>query len=127
MRRVVINAKDFSKELLEIHIPKPEELYVIAFGIKGETQLIQTTSESEPDHPNNNQQDNIQNGKDTQNRNHQQDNTLEKNQNSDNNQNKEQQTRRTHAIRKMTTKQQQKTQTTGYTKYQQIKECLTQT
>ena len=66
-------------------------------------QLIQTTSESEPDHPNNNQQDNIwngqdtnniRNGKDTQNRNHQQKNiaTLEKkNQTSDNKKHNEQQ------------------------------------
>ena len=93
--RVVINAKDFRKELLEIHIPKLEELYGITFDIKGATQLIQTTSESEPDHPNNNQQDNIRNGQDisniTQNKNHQQNNTLEKNQISDNNKHNEQQ------------------------------------
>ena len=82
--RVVINAKDFRKELLEIHIPKLEELYGITFDIKGATQLIQTTSESEPDHSNNNHQDNIRNGKDTnkirngkdtENKNHQQNNT----------------------------------------------------
>ena len=81
--RVVINAKDFRKELLEIHIPKLEELYGITFDIKGATQLIQTTSESEPDHSNNNHQDNIRNGKDTnkirngkdtENKNHQQNN-----------------------------------------------------
>ena len=48
--RVVINAKDFRKELLEIHIPKLEEFYGITFDIKGATQLIQTTSGSEPDH-----------------------------------------------------------------------------
>ena len=92
--RVVINAKDFRKELLEIHIPKLEELYGITFDIKGATQLIKKTSGSEPDHSNNNQQDNIRNGqdtnnirngKDTQNKNHQQNNTLEKNQTSDNN------------------------------------------
>ena len=97
--RVVINAKDFRKELLEIHTPKLEKLYGITFDIKGATQLIQTTSESEPDHPNNNQQDNIRNGqdtsnirngKDTQNKNHQQNNTLEKNQTSDNNEHNEQ-------------------------------------
>ena len=98
--RVVINAKDFRKELLEIHIPKLEKLYGITFDIKGATELIETTSESEPDHPNNNQQDNIRNGqdtsnirngKDTQNKNHQQNNTLEKNQTSDNNEHNEQQ------------------------------------
>ena len=98
--RVVINAKDFRKELLEIHIPKLEELYGTTFDIKGATQLIQTTSENEPDHPNDNQQDNIRNGqdtnnirngKDTQNKNHQQNNTLEKNQTSDNNEHNEQQ------------------------------------
>ena len=97
--KVVINAKDFRKKLLEIHIPKLEELYGITFDVKGATQLIQTTSESEPDHPNNNQQDNIRNGqdtsnirngKDTQNKNHQQNNTLEKNQTSDNNEHNEQ-------------------------------------
>ena len=53
--RVVINAKDFRKELLEINIPKLEELYGIAFVIKGAAHLTQTTSESEPDHSNNNQ------------------------------------------------------------------------
>ena len=98
--RVVINAKDFRKELLEIHIPKLEELYGTTFDIKGATPLIQTTSESEPDHPNDNQQDNIRNGqdtnnirngKDTQNKNHQQNNTLGKNQTSDNNKHNEQQ------------------------------------
>ena len=98
--RVVINAKDFRKELLEIHIPKLEELYGITFDIKGATQLIKKTSGSEPDHSNNNQQDNIRNGqdtnnirngKDTQNKNHQQNNTLEKNQTSDNNEHNEQQ------------------------------------
>ena len=98
--RVVINAKDFRKELLEIHIPKLEELYGITFDIKGTTQLIQTTSGSEPDHWNNNQQDNIRNGqdtinirygKDTQNKDHQQNNTLGKNQTSDNNKYNEQQ------------------------------------
>ena len=47
--RVVVNAKDFRKELLEIHIPKLEELYGITFDIEGATQLIQTTSGSEPD------------------------------------------------------------------------------
>ena len=57
--RVVINATDFRKELLEIHIAQLEELYDITFDIKGATQLIQTILESEPDHPNNNQQDNI--------------------------------------------------------------------
>ena len=57
--KFVINAKDFRKELLEIHIPKLEELYGITFHIKGATQLIQTTSESEPDHPNNNQQNSM--------------------------------------------------------------------
>ena len=80
--------------MLEIHIPKLEELCGITFDIKGATQLIQTTSESEPGHSNNNQQDNIRNGqdtnnirngKDTQNKNHQQNNTLEKNQTSGNN------------------------------------------
>ena len=65
--RVVINAKDFRKELLEIHIPKLEELYGTTFDIKGGTQLIQTTSESEPDHSNNNQQDNKRNWQDTNN------------------------------------------------------------
>ena len=98
--RVVINAKDFRKELLEIHIPKLEELYGITFDIKGATQLIKKTSGSEPDHSNNNQQDNIRNGqdtnnirngKDTQNKNHQQNNTLGKNQTSDNNKHNEQQ------------------------------------
>ena len=98
--RVVINAKDFRKELLEIHIPKLEELYGITFDIEGATQLIQTTSGSEPDRSNNNQQDNIRNGqdtnnirngKDTQNKNHQQNNTLGKNQTSDNNKHNEQQ------------------------------------
>ena len=98
--RVVINAKDFRKELLEIHIPKLEELYGTTFDIKGGTQLIQTTSESEPDHSNNNQQDNkrnwqdtnnIRNETDTQNKNHQQNNALEKNQTSDNNEHNEQQ------------------------------------
>ena len=90
--RVVINAKDFRKELLEIHIPKLEELYGITFDIKVATQLIQTTSESEPDHPNNNQQstNNIRNGKDTQNKNHQQSNTLNT-QTSGNNKHNEQQ------------------------------------
>ena len=97
--RVVINAKGFRKELLEIHIPKLEELYGTIFDIKGGTQLIQTT-ESEPDHSNNNQQDNIRNWQDTsnirnetdtQNKNHQQYNTLEKNQTSDNNEHNEQQ------------------------------------
>ena len=92
--RVVINAKDFRKELLEIHIPKLEELYGITFDIKGATQLIQTTSGSEPDHSNN-QQDNIRNGqdtsnirnrKDTRNKNHQQNNTLGKYPTSDNEQ-----------------------------------------
>ena len=79
---VVINAKDFRKELLEIHIPKLEELYGITFDIKGATQLIQTTSESEPDDSSNNHQvgngkdtNNIRNGKDTQNKNRQQNNT----------------------------------------------------
>ena len=61
--------------------------------------MIQTASESEPDHPNNNQQDNIRNrqdtnnirnGKDTQNKNHQQSNTLEKNQTSDNSEHNDQ-------------------------------------
>ena len=65
--RVVINAKDFRKEMLEIHIPKLEELCGITFDIKGATQLIQTTSESEPGHSSNNQQDNIRNGQDTNN------------------------------------------------------------
>ena len=82
--RVVINTKDFRKELLEIHIPKLEELYDITFDIKGAIQLIQRTSESEPDWPNNNQQDiwngqdtnNVWNGKDTQNKNHQQNNAF---------------------------------------------------
>ena len=60
-RRVVINVKDFRKELLEIQIPKLEELYDIPFDIKEATQFIQTT-ESEPDHPNNNPQDNMRNG-----------------------------------------------------------------
>ena len=32
---VAINSKDFRKELLEIHIPKLEELYGITFDIKG--------------------------------------------------------------------------------------------
>ena len=85
--RVVISAKDFRKELLEIHIPKLEELYGLTFDIKGAIQLIQTASESKPDHPNNNQQGNIRNGKDTknirngkdtQNKKHQQNKTLEK-------------------------------------------------
>ena len=98
--RVVINAKDFRKKLLEIHILKLEELYDIIFDIKGETQLIQTTLESEPDYPNKNQQDNIRNGldinnirngKDPQNKSYQQNNTLEKNQASDNNEHNEQQ------------------------------------
>ena len=90
--KVVINAKDFRKKLLEIHIPKLEELYGITFDVKGATQLIQTTSESEPDHPNNNQQstNNIRNGKDTQNKNHQQSNTLNT-QTSGNNKHNEQQ------------------------------------
>ena len=75
-----MNAKDFRKKLLEIQIPKLEELYDIIFDIKGETQLIQTTLESEPDYPNKNQQDNIRNGldinnirngKDPQNKSHQ--------------------------------------------------------
>ena len=132
--RVVINAKDFRKELLEIHIPKLEELYRITFDIKGATQLIQTTSESEPDHPNSNQQDkrrngqdtnNIRNGKVTQNKNHQQNITLKKIKlqaitNTMNNKQRISYFRTTHAIRTMTTKQQQKTQTTGYTKRQQI-------
>ena len=51
--------KVLEKELLEIHIPKLEELYGIIFDIKSATQLIQTTSGSEPDHLNTNQQDNI--------------------------------------------------------------------
>ena len=101
--RVVINVKDFRKKLLEILTPKLEELYCVTFDIKGATQFIQTTFESEPDHPNNNQQDNIwngqdtnniRNGKDIQNRNHQQNNTgtLEKkNQTSDNKEHNEQQ------------------------------------
>ena len=38
-------------------IPMLEELYGTTFDIKGAKQLIQTTSESEPDHSNN--QDNI--------------------------------------------------------------------
>ena len=90
--KVVINAKDFRKKLLEIHISKLEELYGITFDVKGATQLIQTTSESEPDHPNNNQQstNNIRNGKDTQNKNHQQSNTLNT-QTSGNNKHNEQQ------------------------------------
>ena len=57
--KVVIDAKGFRKELLEMHIPKLEELYGINFYIKGATQLIQTASESEPDHPNNNQQNSM--------------------------------------------------------------------
>ena len=98
--RVVINAKDFRKKLLEIHILKLEELYDIIFDINGETQLIQTTLESEPDYPNKNQQDNIRNGldinnirngKDPQNKSYQQNNTIEKNQASDNNEHNEQQ------------------------------------
>ena len=90
--KVVINAKDFRKKLLEIHISKLEELYGITFDVKGATQLIQATSESEPDHPNNNQQstNNIRNGKDTQNKNHQQSNTLNT-QTSGNNKHNEQQ------------------------------------
>ena len=134
--RVVINVKDFRTELLEIHIPKLEELYGISFGIKGATQLIQTTSENDPDHSNNNQQDNIlngqdtsniRNGKDTQNKNHHQNNILEKKikfqtiTNTMNNKQIISYFRTTHAIRTMTTKQQQKTQATGYTKYQHIK------
>ena len=89
------------KWLLEIHIPKIEELYDITFDIKvNSTQLIQTTLGSKLDHSNNNQQDkirngqdtnNIRNGKDTQNKNHQQSNTLGKNQTSDNNKHNEQQ------------------------------------
>ena len=98
--RIVINAKDFRKKLLEVHIPKLEELYDIIFDIKGETQLIQTTLESEPDYPNKNQQDNIrngldinniQNGKDPQSKSHQQNNTPKRNQASDNNEHNEQQ------------------------------------
>ena len=98
--RIVINAKDFRKKLLEIHIPKLEELYDIIFDIKGETQLIQTTSESESDYPNKNQQDNIRNGldinnirngKDLQSKSHQQNNTPKRNQASDNNEHNEQQ------------------------------------
>ena len=100
--RVVINAKKFRKELLEIHfdIPKLEELYGIISDIKGATQLIQTTLGSEAGHANNNQQDNIQsaqdtnnirNGKYTQKKNHQQNNTLGKNQTSDHNKHNEQQ------------------------------------
>ena len=98
--RIVINAKDFRKKLLEIHIPKLEELYDIIFDIKGETQLIQTTSESESDYPNKNQQDNIRNGldinnirngKDPQSKSHQQNNTPKRNQASDNNEHNEQQ------------------------------------
>ena len=97
--RIVINAKDFRKKLLEIHIPKLEELYDIIFDIKGETQLIQTTSESESDYPNKNQQDNIRNGldinnirngKDPQSKSHQQNNTPKRNQASDNNEHNEQ-------------------------------------
>ena len=98
--RIVINAKDFRKKLLEIHIPKLEELYDIIFDTKGETQLIQTTLESEPDYPNKNQQDNIrngldinniQNGKDPQSKSHQQNNTPKRNQASDNTEHNEQQ------------------------------------
>ena len=40
--------------MLEIHIPKLEELCGIIFEIKGATQLIQTALESEPSHSNNN-------------------------------------------------------------------------
>ena len=65
--RVVNSAKDFRKELLEIHISKLEELYGITFDIKGVTELIQTILASEPDLSNNNQQDNIRNGQDTNN------------------------------------------------------------
>ena len=141
--RVVINAKDFWKELLEINIPKLEELYGIAFVIKGAAHLTQTTSESEPDHSNNNQQDNIINGqvtnnirsgKDTQSKNHQQiprtritskiihlkKIKLQTTTNTMNNKQRITYFRTTHTIWTITTKQQQKTKTTGYTKYQQI-------
>ena len=63
--RVVINAKDFRIELRQIHISRLEKLCDKTFDIKGATQLIQTTSESEPGHPNNNQQNIIRNGQDT--------------------------------------------------------------
>ena len=49
--RVVINAKDFRKKLLKIHIP---QLYNITFDVKGVTKLIHTTSESKPYHLSNN-------------------------------------------------------------------------
>ena len=92
--KVVINAKYFRKVLLEIHTTKLEQLYDITFNIKGATHLIQATSEREPDHPNNNQQNNIRygkdtnnirNGKDAQNSNHQENKTLEKYQTLDSN------------------------------------------
>ena len=77
-----INAKDFKKELLEIHLPKLEKLYGITFDIKGATQLIIRNGQDT---------NNIRNGKATQNKNHQQNNTLEKKQTLDNTEHNEQQ------------------------------------
>ena len=124
--KVVINAKDFRKKLLEIHIPKLEELYGITFDVKGATQLIQTTSEANLTTQTtiNNQLTTFEMGKILRTR-----ITskvillilkLQAITNTMNNKQRISFFRTTHAIRTMTTKQQQKTQTTGYTKYQQI-------
>ena len=120
--------------MLEIHIPKLEELYGITFDIKGATQLIQKTSGNEPDHSNNNQQDNIRTGqntsnirneKDTRKKNHQQNNTLGKNQTSGNNKHNEQQAKNQLFSNETCNsnddnKTATETQTTDYKKYQQI-------
>ena len=124
--KVVINAKDFRKKLLEIHIPKLEELYGITFDVKGATQLIQTTSEANLTTQTtiSNQLTTFEMGKILRTR-----ITskvillilkLQAITNTMNNKQRISFFRTTHAIRTMTTKQQQKTQTTGYTKYQQI-------
>ena len=124
--KVVINAKDFRKKLLEIHIPKLEELYGITFDVKGATQLIQTTSEANLTTQTtiNNQLTTFEMGKILRTR-----ITskvillilkLQAITNTMNNKQRISFFRTTHAIRTMTTKQHQKTQTTGYTKYQQI-------
>ena len=124
--KVVINAKDFRKKLLEIHIPKLEELYGITFDVKGATQLIQTTSEANLTTQTtiNNQLTTFEMGKILRTR-----ITskvillilkLQAITNTMNNKQRISFFRTTHAIRTMTTKQQQKTQTTGFTKYQQI-------
>ena len=124
--KVVINAKDFRKKLLEIHIPKLEELYGITFDVKGATQLIQTTSEANLTTQTtiSNQLTTFEMGKILRTR-----ITskvillilkLQAITNTMNNKQRISFFRTTHAIRTMTTKQQQKTQTTGFTKYQQI-------